>query len=433
MKSIRTRLLVSLLLAALITATVIGMITFRHTLNENEALFDYQLRQIALSLRDQGMVPTPNFSDSPDEVPDLIIQIWTASGTVMYMSRPGGPLLDRAILGYADVVADNQRWRVYSLAAHGRIIQVAQPLDLRRDLVAAATLRSLLPLLAFVPLMAFLIWWLVNTSMASLKRLVSDVGKQDVRTLNPLSVADVPTEITPLIRALNSLLDRMKIAFANQRAFVADAAHELRSPLTALDLQLQLLARAPDEAAKADALEKLHDGVERATRLIEQLLTAARTDPNDTMARLQPVELAELARHVIADIFVFAGERDITIELIAPQSVTIEGDANMLRILIRNLLDNAIRYSPRGGSVRASVLADDDRASFIVEDNGPGVPEEDYERVFNRFYRKQADDLSGSGLGLAIVKNIIEQHGAQIQLGKSDLGGLKVSAIFRLG
>jgi two-component system OmpR family sensor kinase/two-component system sensor histidine kinase QseC len=431
MKSIRTRLLVSLLLAALVTATVIGAITYRRTLSENEALFDYQLRQIALSLRDQGMVPAPNFSDNPEEAPDLTIQIWTASGTVMYMSRPGGPLLDRAILGYADVVADNRRWRVYSLAAHDRIIQVAQPLDLRRDLVAAVTLRSLLPLLAFVPLMAFLIWWLVNNSMASLKRLVSEVGQQDVRTLNALSVADVPTEITPLIGALNLLLDRMKTAFANQRAFVADAAHELRSPLTALDLQLQLLARAPDESAKAEALEKLHDGVERATRLIEQLLTAARTDPNDTMARLQPVELAELVRQVIAEIFVFAQERDISIELIAPQSATIEGDANMLRILVRNLLDNAIRYSPRRGSVRASVLTNDGQISVSIEDNGPGVPEEDYGRLFDRFYRKQVDDLSGSGLGLAIVKNIIEQHGAQIQLGKSELGGLKVSAIFR--
>jgi two-component system OmpR family sensor kinase/two-component system sensor histidine kinase QseC len=211
---------------------------------------------------------------------------------------------------------------------------------------------------------------------------------------------------------------------------VADAAHELRSPLTALKLQLQLLARAPDEAARSQALVKLNDGVDRATHLIEQLLTAARTDPNDTTIVVQPTDLAELVRHEIADVFFLAQERRIGVELDAPDHIMIAADAAALRILTRNLLDNAIRYTPAGGAVHASVAANGGETSLTIEDSGPGIPENERERVFDRFYRRETNEQPGSGLGLSIVKNIVEQHGAWIELGAAAQGGLKVTVLF---
>lgn len=434
MKSIRTRLSVFLLLAAIFTALTIGVLTYRNTLRENEILFDYQLRQIALSLRDQGAVAHPTLPFGPDNEPlDVVVQIWTANGTMLYLSRPDDPLLDRAILGYADLVAGNRRWRVYSLAARDRVIQVAQPLELRRDLAAAAALRSLAPLLAFAPLMALLIWWLVGDSLSPLKRLANEVSRRDARTLDLISENGLPTEIAPLIGALNALLVRLQQAFSSQRAFVADAAHELRSPLTALKLQLGLLSRAPDQGSRAEALDKLNEGVDRATRLIEQLLTAARTDPHDAivdLANLAPTDLAELARRAIADVFPLAQSRRIDIGLEAAAHVMCRAEAGSLHILVRNLLDNAVRYTPEGGTVQVSATAAGEGAILVVEDSGPGIPEQDRARVFDRFYRREPNQQTGSGLGLSIVKNIADQHGARIELASSPLGGLKIVVSF---
>lgn len=429
MKSLRLRLFVFLLFAAVLTALVIGTITYQRTLAQNENLLDYQLRQMALSLRDQGVVTHPE-GTRPGEELEVVIQIWTSDGSMLYLSRPGDPLLAQATLGYTDVEANQQRWRVFSLAAKNRVIQVAQPVSLRRDIAASATLRSLAPLLAFVPLMALLIWWTVGNSLASLKRLTAEVEQRDARSLEDVSEHDLPSEITPLASALNALLERLKRVFANQRAFVANAAHELRSPLTALKLQLQLLDRAPDNAAKNDALDKLNQAVDRATHLIEQLLSAAQTDPSDSSTTLQSTNLAETTRQVIADLFVFAQTRHLTVELDAPEQLAISADPARLRMLTRNLLDNAVRYTPEGGTLTVSVENRADNALLIVEDSGPGITESERKQVFQRFYRGIGNNQNGSGLGLAIVKNIVEQHGAQIELATSRYGGLKVVVIF---
>ncbi len=429
MKSLRTRLSVLLLLAAIVTALAIGVVTYRQALAENEELFDYQLRQIALSLRDQGVASVPSFR-LDEEPPNVVVQIWTANGTMLYLSHPGDPLFTRAMLGFTNINAGNQMWRVYAIATHDRIIQVAQPFDLRRDLAANAAWRSLAPLLGFAPLMALLIWWLVGSSLLPLRRLAREVGKRDAGSLERVSEAGLPSEIAPVVKALNSLLGRLQRAFASQRAFVADAAHELRSPLTALKLQLQLLARAPDEAARKEALGKLHEGIDRATHLIEQLLTAAQTDPNDRIPERQPVDLAELMRQAIADVFVMAQARRIGIELNAPEKLMLDADPASLRILARNLLDNAVRYTPEGGSVQASLEQHTGRVELAIEDSGPGIPANDRPRVFDRFYRRNVSEQTGSGLGLAIVLNVAQQHGARVELGDSRLGGLKVSVVF---
>jgi two-component system OmpR family sensor kinase/two-component system sensor histidine kinase QseC len=433
MKSIRARLSVFLLLAAVCTALVIGGIAYRRTLAESESLFDFQLSQIALSLRDQGETSNPALPfGSEDASRDLVVQIWSKEGRVVYLSHASNPLPDSATLGFSEVDSDAGRWRVFSMMDRERIIQVAQPLELRRGRAVASALKSLVPLLAFAPLMALLIWWLVGRSLAPLRGLAHELAERDAHALDNLADHDLPSEIAPLVTSLNALLIRLRKAFAAQREFVADAAHELRSPLTALKLQLQLHDRAPDQAARAEALGRLHEGVDRATHLIEQLIAAARSDPNDAVNEFQPADLAELVRNVVAEVFGFARERHISVELDADQPVMIEADASGLRMLARNLLDNAIRYTPDGGLVRAAVSVSNGQALLVVEDSGPGIPEPERKRVFDRFCRLESNDQTGSGLGLSIVKNVAERHGACLEMGDSSLGGLKVSVVFEL-
>ena len=432
MKSLRARLSFFLLAAALLAAGVTGLLTYRNTLRENERLFDYQLRQTALTLRDQGGPVDLQPPSGAAEDAAVVVQIWTMNGTVLYMSHPGSALPDRATLGFSDVDAGNRRWRVYSMAARNRIIQVAQPLELRRDLAAAAALRSLRPLLVFAPLMALLIWVLVDRALRPVQRLAQEVKLRDAGSLAPLPEHGLPSEVEPVAHAINSLLARLKLAFDSQRAFVADAAHELRSPLTALKLQLQLMARAPNDDARRAAAAQLQEGVDRATRLIEQLLTAARTTPGESLPQLRPLDLAEAARRAIAEIWPQAAARGMEIALDGQDDAVIDADEDALRILLRNLLDNAVRYTPEGGQVHVGIASDGGAPVLTVDDSGPGIPAAERDRAFQRFYRgtQQAGDGTGSGLGLAIVSNIAARHGAEVALLDGPLGGLRVQLRF---
>jgi signal transduction histidine kinase len=257
------------------------------------------------------------------------------------------------------------------------------------------------------------------------------VRSRDVQALLPLPPQDLPDEVRPLVEALNALLQRLADAFDGQRAFVADAAHELRSPLTALKLQAQVLRRADDEATRDAALTALQAGVERAIRLVEQLLALARAEPGARAPALVPLAPAVIAREVLADAAMMASQRGSTLSLDADDSVQVIGDAAGLGTLLRNLVDNALRYTPAGGQVRVGVAREGDQARLRVDDSGPGIPPEQHERVFERFVRGDAAaGQTGSGLGLAIVRGIALRHGATLRLDRSPLGGLRVDLGF---
>jgi len=430
MKSIRSRLLVSLLSVVALVAVLIGVATYRNVLRETEALFDYHLRQMALSLRDQSSISSDESAALSEEQFDFVVQIWAVDGSSVYFSRGQTHLAPRAVLGFSDVDVDGTSWRVFSAAARDRVIQVAQPHKIRKQLAVDAALRSVLPLLALVPLLAAAVWWLVGRSLQPLQRLAADVGRRDADSLPHIAAADAPAEVAPLVASLNALLDRLRAAFDTQRAFVADAAHELRSPLTALKLQLQAVKRATSEGVRRDALDALGAGIDRATHLVEQLLTLARNDPAAGTASFTAVDLAETVRLAVADVVPIAVARGVTIELNAEPRLTVRGDAAALRIVARNLADNAVRYSPAGARVDVQVGASPDGNFIQVDDAGPGIPAAERERVFDRFYRREAGGESGSGLGLAIVKTIAEQHGARVALADSPLGGLRASVRF---
>jgi two-component system OmpR family sensor kinase/two-component system sensor histidine kinase QseC len=303
----------------------------------------------------------------------------------------------------------------------------------RRTLAASAAWRSVLPLLLAAPVVALGLWWLVGLSLAPLRPLAAAVRERHAEALQPLPEGGLPSEISPLVGALNALLARLARTFETQRAFVADAAHELRSPLTALKLQLEVLRGARDDAERAEARAALADGVTRMQRLVEQLLTLARAEPGGAEAPLARVDLRWVVRQAVADAAGPAsatGARVIDIGNGSAEPLVIDGDAAALEILLRNLIDNALRYAgPSEGRVGAG-LASDGRPMLTVEDDGPGIPPTERERVFARFYRRDGQASPGSGLGLAIVRTIAERHQASVTLADAPGGGLRVMTSF---
>ena len=430
MNSLRVRLLISLLGLLAVAAVLMGGVTYRTVLAESEALFDYQLRQMALSLRDQGEIAPDQARAFADEQLDFVIQIWTVDGRSIYASREHSELPARALLGLADVTAGGQTWRTFSVATPERVIQVAQPLQIRQRLAADAALRSVAPLLFLAPVMALVIWWVAALTLRPLRRVAADVRERDEQSLKPLATDGLPEEVSPLVNALNALLQRLGQSLDTQRAFVSDAAHELRSPLTALKLQLQMLKRAGDAASRAEAIDALAAGIDRAVRLVEQLLMLARSEPGAPPVAMAPLDLAEVVRQAVADTVPYALSRGTEFELFADAPVMLCGDKTALAVLARNLADNAVRYAPPGSRVEVRVSNEAGVPSLQIDDAGPGVPPPERERVFDRFYRRAANHEAGSGLGLAIVRSVAAMHGASVALGDSPLGGLRVTVRF---
>ena len=432
MGSIRARLLAGLLGLLALFAVFDGLVTYRRVLEETSTLFDYQLRQMALTLRDQATSgPGIVFPSHPGDA-DVVVQIWDLFGASVYRSRPGPPFI--AVLGYADVTLTGERWRVYSTLTPEAVIQVAQPWSVRESLARSAALRVMLPLLALLPLTAAAVAWIIGRGLAPLKRLTAEVQRRDVHSLSAIESPNLPAEAQPLVEELNRLLARLAEAFKTQRTFVADAAHELRSPLTALSLQLQLLDRAPDEAARSEARAKLGAAVERAIHLAAQLLTLARNEPEGAPLELRPVRLDAAVGEAAAEVAALAATRGTRVALEPLAAATILGDGDALRILARNLLDNAVRYTPGGGEVRVHVTVPAEGGALLeVEDSGPGIPPAERARAFDRFHRREGGSEGGSGLGLAIVKAIADRHRAQVSLADVHPHGLTVQVRFPAG
>ncbi len=429
MSSIRARLVFALLVLLATLSLAFAALTYQRVLSETSTLFDYQLRQMALSLRGQISV-APRLEIPPDQAGlDYVVQIWDVFGARIYLSRPGLPFVAQTVSGYADLRLRGEDWRAFGLQTDQGVIQIAQPLKVRQELARTAALRVIVPLLLLLPCMGLCVAWIVRKGLAPLQTIAAEVERRDVDALRAVETRGLPDEIQPVVSELNRLLLRLHDAFDAQRAFVADAAHELRSPLTALRLHLQLLDRAPDESARRDAREVLGAAVERAIHLVEQLLTLARLEPSGPPAPLADCDLSAAVAAAAAECHALAEARDIALS-VEGTSVTVHGDGPALRILARNLLDNAVRYTPAQGRVmvRTSVVAN--QALLEVHDSGPGIAPADRARLFDRFYRLAGSESSGSGLGLAIVKKIAERHAADVQVETSTLGGLQMNVRF---
>jgi len=444
--SLRGRLLGFVLLAILLAAVLQALTVYRGALQQADALLDEQLQQMARSMS-RGVPPyaLADWEIDPDGF-DLFVQIWGPDGTQLFRS-PRSVLPPKAVLGFSDVQANGNRYRVFSLQAGSQTVQIAQDLSARSARAQSLALHAVLPFALLTPMLMLSVWWVITRSLAPLERARREVARRAVDDFSPLENEALPTEVRPLVDELNLLFGRVRGALELQRNFVADAAHELRSPLTALKLQAQALRRIDDDAVARDAgLTRLNQGIDRAIRLVEQLLLLTREEALATPALTgsHPIELQEIVKLAVADVLPMATQKQIDLGVVvgasAPQGVEesrqidgrIRGQGEALRILLRNLLDNAVKYTPASGRVDVSLGRDNGQVILTVEDSGPGIAPGDRARVFDRFFR--ASDVpadTGSGLGLAIVKVIAERHGASLVLSPSArLGGLKVDVRF---
>jgi len=440
--SLKTRLLGFVLLAILTAALVQAATAYRGALQQADALFDDHLQQVARTLQRNVLLRGQALDSQTEELLsadgfDLYVQIWGQDGTPLFRSRHSA-LPPRAVLGFSDVDAGGKQLRVYSLQTALQTVQIAQDLGARAARAKALAGRAVLPFLALTPLLMLAVWWVINRALAPIERARQQVAQRAADDFSPLLDAGLPSEVRPLVDELNGLFARVQTAFDAQRNFVADAAHELRSPLTVLKLQAQAL-RGQDASSptRPDDITRLNQGIDRAIRGVEQLLVLAREDAGST----QPsaiVSLDALLQRAVADVLPQALHKQIDLGLanadamadsaVPPPVCLVTGQADALHTLLRNLLDNAIKYSPAGSQVDVSLTQDATHCTLTVEDSGPGIPPADQARVFDRFYRASTASAEvGSGVGLAIVKVIADRHAASVALSTSArLGGLRV-------
>ena len=429
--SLRARLTGALLLAVLAFAALQAAVTYRTARAETEALFDAQMQRIALSL--SGSLGAGALSDDAPaaETPaarEMIIQIWRADGVMLYRSPQGRLLPPQTVIGFSDTVAGGEPYRIYALRTDTQVVQVAQQTEARGRMAGQLALRAVLPVALLAPVLMLIVWWVVGRAIGPIERVRRQVAARRPDDLAPLPTAGLPAEVRPLVGEMNGLLTRLSAAWDALTHFTADAAHELRSPLAALRLQAQSLQRAPDDATRAIATERLLAGIDRATRLVEQLLALARQEGAGEGAELVSLDLTALARNALADAEPEAARHAIALTLDAPTAhVVLRADEAALAVLLRNLLGNALRHTPPGGQVRVGVREEASVIDLTVEDSGPGIAPDERARVQDRFYRVPGTPGHGSGLGLAIVRAIAERHGAALTLDASPtLGGLRV-------
>jgi two-component system OmpR family sensor kinase len=436
MISIRRGLLVWLLGGMLLAIAAAAVGTYLRAREDANALFDYQLKEMAASLTDAPFVALPPSPSSTGPASDtLVVQIWDRNGVQLFMSQPRRVLPQYAQLGFTTLSNESGQWRIFSTLSGDQVVQVAQPMSARRELAASLALHAIVPLLAVMPFLGILIWYTIARGLSPLDRVAADVARRSPALLEPLPETGLPREVQPLVHALNGLLLRLSEALSAQRSFIADAAHELRTPLTAVHLQAQLAERATDDSERSAALGELKGGLERATRLSEQLLALAREEPGVPERSDGDVDLAAIARDVVAELAPLASAKGIDLGADTATSVRIRGDAAAVSTLVSNLVDNAVRYTPTPGRVDVEVAREGASVRLTVRDNGPGIGSADAPRVFDRFYRGAAaqSGASGSGLGLAIVKRIAERHGTRVELGSGIEGrGLGVTIRFAL-
>lgn len=428
MHSIRRTLLAWILGALSLGVVLAAVTTYLIILEEMNDLFDDNLRDVADAVAslhgaarqsaDLAALQPPVRTDAPEET-EIVTLAWTADGKRIYSSDPRIPLPFIADAGLSRPVVDGQQWVVYSSVHAGGIAQAAQRAAARKDMADEFAVKALPPLLGLVTLTGAFMVFALRRGLQPLDATAQDVARRSVRSLEAIALNGTPREIVPLVAAVNGLMQRLNTAFAAQRRFLADAAHELRTPVTAIRLQLQRLQRATGEADRQSSLAELAAGVDRTQRLVEQLLRVARTEPDGEPTRADVLDLAELARSCVARFNTEAEHARLDLGAVAPDAVPVVGDAAQLTVLLDNLVENAVRYTPMGGVVNVIARLEQGRPVLRVTDNGPGIPASERERVFERFHRGEAAQSqtgSGSGLGLAIVKAIAERHGTSVEL-----------------
>ena len=423
--SIRATVLIWQLGALLLLGSVAVSSAYIVAVRSFDELRKQELSQIADTVARHGI----DNDDTNDEQPgDFLSQVWEADGRLSYASHE--PAVARPQnTGHFNFVYGKQTWYGYAANYQGQTVLIARDSKLRGSLLAKVSL----PLLAAVAILTLglmaLLALRVERALSPLEALRTLLAKRDASSLTKIELSNSPSELVPLIETLNTLLDRVNASVDGQRQFTADAAHELRTPITAVGLFAQL-ARKDAETGKNEALLPHIASIEacchRASAMIDQLLTLARLDPENP-PKLSLVALHDLVRQTVAEFSALADDANVDLGLVECVPCAVEGDLTEMRILIGNLIGNAISYTPSGGRVDVALTLSEGAPRLSIEDTGPGLPAAELDKVFGRFHRVAGQDTPGSGLGLAIVRRIAQRYALTVKLKNRPSGGLHAS------
>lgn len=424
-----------LLLAAVFTVIglVGGVISYRSAFAEANEFLDLQQRQIARYVGDLPASTPEEAGLPPHELEDdYVIEVTYNDGRPPLLSRPEVTIPDVDETGFSEFTSPTGHWRVFSLLTPNRTVQIGQQIVVRTELATEAAYRAILPAAVAIPLSWLAIELVVRSLFRRIETMASAVARRKPEDLSPLPVATLPREVRPLVQALNDLLGRLGVSIARQHAFLSDAAHELRTPITALTLQIGNLRNALGTPEAEERVGELETGARRVAALANQLLRIARYDVPEKSHPTEPVRLDELAREVVAGLVPLADARSIDLGLTTVDTV-VSGIAADYRVLIEVLVDNAVRYAPVGGTVDVALTVEENGGRLEVMDDGPGVPEDLLPRLGERFYRGTRSGGDGSGLGLAIAQAIATRHGARLTFAnRRDRSGFIASVVFPL-
>ena len=449
MTSMRRRTLALVLGLMLLGTLAMTLFNYFDSTHEVEEIYDAQLAHSARLL--QGLMRTPvreeeraglyrAFNEALAQAGQrskpghpyeskLAFQVWDASGHLLVHSA-GAPSLESPSQqeGFAALELGPHKWRGFLLrdSSTGLLIWTGERDDVRRELVTSIVRHTLFPTLLGSLLLAALLWWAIGWGLAPLRNMAAVIRARHADSLQPLQLEPLPSELAPMQAALNRLLGQIERLLERERRFIADAAHELRTPLAVLRVHVQNATQARDEAERQQSLGYLLGGIDRATRVDNQLLTLARMEPLIERGEMAQVDVLALVRETLAELTPWVLKQGLELDLEAGEGdYHLNADPGSLGIALQNLVTNAVNHSPAGGRLHVRLSADAQRLLLQVEDQGPGIPAEDLERVFERFYSRGT--VQGAGLGLAIVQSIARRHAGQIRLRNLDSGGLQAS------
>jgi two-component system sensor histidine kinase QseC len=442
-RSLQGRLLALVLGMVVLVWTTTAVMTWFDVRHELDELLDSHLAQAAalLIVQQARDVDDDHGVDAPSlhrYAPRVAFQVFHEGRLVLRSANaPARPMVEgsrRFESGFTTVQIEGNAWRVFGTRGAERdvLVYVGELTSARASILWAVLRSTLWPTLIALPVLALVAWWAIYRGVAPLRRLGSALAQRRAQALEPVNLHDAPSEMSPMIDALNGLFERIGSLMESERRFTADAAHELRTPIAAIRAQAQVALGESDDAQRRRALQGTLEGCDRATRLVEQLLTLSRLE-TDSVPSLHTVDLAAIAQQVVAELAPKAIQRRQSLELETSPGCAVGGDETLLGMLVRNLVDNAMRYSPSGARVEVAVRHEADMIVLTVEDSGSGLSEDDLQRLGERFFRVPGGDESGSGLGWSIVRRIATVHRAQLQARRSErLGGLAVRVAFQI-
>jgi len=437
--SLKKQIIVWLIGLLAAVGVLAGSISYLMAKDAAKEYLDHQLLLIAESVHTGSQLRSMQekfLRESKEEQQaSFVIQVWNdeepiRSSEPVRSSRPNFDLPRGKSTGYTDAQLLGEKWRVYTLNYSDRTVQISQSDEVRREIATHAALYALLPIVGLLPLSWMLVVIGVTRILKPLSDVTSAVTQRDASSLTPLPDKGIPQEVAPLIFEMNSLLLRIQETIESQRHFVLDAAHELRTPLTALQLQIENLSQSRSQEDLDIRIGELSSGIHRAIHLVEQLLKMARYATENQSIRNR-IDLGMIVRTCIGNFIEIADQRRIDLGMTHDEPAFVCANANDLRILFDNLLDNAIRYTQKGGQIDVSVVVSGPKAIVRIIDNGPGIPEHLLQRVFDRFYRIREQETEGSGIGLSIVSAIANRQSAEILLtNRKDRTGLIAEVVF---